>query len=144
MPAAADMGGPTLGPSEMTLDRRSRGAAVETAARTYLLQAGLRDVAANAHFRGGELDLVMLDASGRDPVLVFVEVRYRRDTRFGGGAASIDASKRRKLVHAAQLFLANHHEFAHVACRFDVVEADGDPAAPRLHWLRDAFRADDG
>ncbi|NUS38085.1 MAG: YraN family protein, partial [Lysobacter sp.] len=29
------------------------------------------------------------------------------------------------------------------ACRFDVVEADGDPAAPRLHWLRDAFRADD-
>ena len=26
---------------------------------------------------------------------------------------------------------------------FDVIEADGDPAAPRLHWLRDAFRADD-
>jgi putative endonuclease len=28
-------------------------------------------------------------------------------------------------------------------CRFDVVEASGDPAAPRLHWIRDAFRADD-
>jgi putative endonuclease len=24
-----------------------------------------------------------------------------------------------------------------------VVEADGDPAAPRLTWIRDAFRADD-
>ena len=51
--------------------------------------------------------------------------------------------KRRKLVHAAQLFLASHREFANVACRFDVVEADGDPDAPRLNWLRDAFRADD-
>ena len=26
---------------------------------------------------------------------------------------------------------------------FDVVEAAGDPDAPRLNWLRDAFRADD-
>lgn len=143
MPAAAEMSGPTSGPITATLDRRSRGAAVEAAARAYLLQAGLRAVAANAHYRLGELDLVMLDASGRDAVLVFVEVRYRRDARFGGGAASVDASKRRKLVHAAQLFLASHREFATIACRFDVVEADGDPAAPRLHWLRDAFRADD-
>ena len=28
-------------------------------------------------------------------------------------------------------------------CRFDVVAACGDPDAPRLDWLRDAFRADD-
>jgi putative endonuclease len=26
-------------------------------------------------------------------------------------------------------------------CRFDVVEADGAADAPRLHWIRDAFRA---
>ena len=126
------------------LDRRRRGAVVEAAAREYLLASGLRDVAANAHFRFGELDLVMLDESGRDgAMLVFVEVRYRRDVRFGGGAASIDIGKRRKLVRAAQLFLASHRAFANAACRFDVVEADGDPDAPRLNWLRDAFRVDD-
>jgi putative endonuclease len=120
-------------------DRRARGNAVEAAARIHLLAAGLREVAANANYRFGELDLIMLDGA----TLVFVEVRYRRDLRFGGGAASIDASKRRKLVRAAQAFLSAHHQHAHVACRFDVIEADGDPAAPRLHWLRDAFRADD-
>lgn len=133
-----------LGTTATTLDRRRRGAAVEAAARSYLLESGLRDVAANANYRFGELDLVMLDESGRGgATLVFVEVRYRRDARFGGGAASVDAGKRRKLVHAAQLFLARHREFANTACRFDVVEADGDPDAPRLNWLRDAFRADD-
>jgi len=35
----------------------------------------------------------------------FIEVRYRRDDRFGGGAASVDWRKCRKLVRAAELFL---------------------------------------
>lgn len=123
----------------MAVDRRSRGAAVEAAALAYLKKAGLADVAANANYRGGELDLVMRDKD----TLVFVEVRYRRDPRFGGGAASVDVVKRRKLIHAAQMFLLAHREYANAPCRFDVIEADGDPEAPQLNWLRDAFRGDD-
>ena len=125
-----------------TLDRRARGDLVEAAARRHLLAAGLRELASNASYRGGELDLVMFDAAAGGSV-VFVEVRYRRGGAFGGGAMSIDARKRRKLVHAAQLFLAAHPRLADAPCRFDVVDADGDPAAPRITWLRDAFRADD-
>ena len=121
------------------IDRRARGAHVEAAARDYLLAAGLRPLASNATYRHGELDLVMRDGDG----VVFVEVRYRSGTDFGGGAMSIDARKRRKLVHAAQLFLAAHPRLTDAPCRFDVVDADGDPAAPRITWLRDAFRADD-
>ncbi len=125
-------------------DRRTRGRIAEDAARQALVRAGLREVAANAHYRGGELDLVMLERGGRDgDTLVFVEVRYRRSAAFGGGAASVDLNKRRKLVHAAQLFLGEHREYAQAACRFDVMEADGDPSAPRITWLKDAFRADD-
>ena len=126
------------------LDRKARGNVAEAAARDALVRAGLREVAANANYRGGELELVMLDNGGRDgPVLVFVEVRYRQSGAFGGGAASVDVGKRRKLVYAAQSFLGQHREYTHFACRFDVVEADGDPQAPRINWLRDAFRADD-
>lgn len=130
--------------SDPRSDRRRRGALVEAAACRYLLRNGLREVAANANFRSGELDLVMLDGSGRnEATLVFVEVRYRRSSTFGGGAASVDAGKRRKLVMAAQQFLLAHPRYARAPCRFDVIEAEGDPDAPRLHWLRDAFRADD-
>lgn len=129
--------------AEPRLDRRARGAAVEAAARTYLLAAGLREIALNAQYRLGELDLVMRDDSGRSgAVVVFVEVRYRRSSAFGGGAASVDAIKQRKLVHAAECFLLAHRQYAQSPCRFDVIEADGDPAAPRMHWLKDAFRAD--
>lgn len=123
----------------MAAERRLRGDAAEAAALRLLLDAGLTQVAANANYRGGELDLVMLD---RD-TLVFVEVRYRRSNAFGGGAASVDASKRRKLVVAAQQFLAGHPRYANAPCRFDVIEASGDDAAPRIDWLKDAFRADE-
>lgn len=126
-----------------TLDRRARGAAIEAAARRHLVAAGLRELAANATYRGGELDLVMLDGRGRAACVVFVEVRYRQTAAYGGGAASIDAGKRRRLLHAAQSFLAAHPELRDAPCRFDVVDASGDPNAPTLHWLRDAFRADD-
>lgn len=129
--------------AEGALDRRARGAAIEHAARAYLLRAGLRAIARNANYRGGELDLVMLDSDHGGNVVVFVEVRYRGTQAFGGGAMSIDAVKRRKLVRAAQLFLLSHRQFANAPCRFDVIDASGDPDAPQLHWLRDAFRADD-
>ena len=126
-------------PAEPSLDRRARGDAVETAALGFLQRHGLRLLARKAQARGGELDLVMQDGA----MLVFVEVRYRGSDAFGGGAASVDAPKRRRLVRAAQRFLLDHPHFAELPCRFDVVEAAGDPDAPRLHWLRDAFRADE-
>lgn len=120
-------------------DRRARGDAVETAALAFLEANGLRLLARNASARGGELDLVMADGAA----VVFVEVRYRGSAAFGGGAASVDAGKRRKLVRAAQVWLLRHPRHADAPCRFDVVAASGDPAAPAFDWLRDAFRADD-
>jgi putative endonuclease len=122
-----------------TEHRRTRGARIEALARDFLQRQGLTPVAANANYRGGELDLVMRDGE----TLVFVEVRYRRSAAFGGGAGSIGSAKRRKTVLAAELFLAGHREYARLPCRFDVIDASGDADAPDFAWLRDAFRADD-
>jgi putative endonuclease len=122
-----------------SLSRRGDGARIEALARDMLQRHGLAPIAANANYRGGELDLVMRDGD----TLVFIEVRYRKSAAFGGGAASVDARKRRKLVLAAELFLAAHRDLARLPCRFDVVAAHGDVDAPDFDWLRDAFRADD-
>ena len=108
--------------------RRARGDAAEAAALAMLQARGLQLLARNAASRGGELDLVMRDGA----TVVFVEVRYRATRRFGGGAASVDAGKRRRLVHAARAFLAGHPQMADAPCRFDVVDADGDPDALTL------------
>ena len=124
--------------------RRIRGDAVEAAALAHLQAHGLRLLSRNASSRAGEIDLVMLDNSGaHGDTVVFVEVRYRARDAFGGGAASVDAGKRRRLIRAAHAFLQRHPRHADAPCRFDVVAASGDPASPALEWLQDAFRADD-
>jgi len=122
--------------------RQLAGQRSEAAAAQYLTRAGLRPIATNARARLGELDLVMLEPGHGGGVLVFVEVRYRKHSRFGGGAASVDYFKQRRLIRAAQLFLGKHPQYQTLSCRFDVIAASGNPDAPVLDWIRNAFSAD--
>ncbi len=117
---------------------KALGDAAESKALDHLMRAGLvlvrrnYRVARGPRAKGGEVDLVMRD---RDGTLVFVEVRARRDARFGGAAASIGAAKRQSLVLAASHFLRTQARLP--PCRFDVVAVDGDD----VEWLRAAFDA---
>jgi putative endonuclease len=113
------------------------GAHFEQRALRTLQKAGLKLVERNWRSRFGELDLVMRE---RD-MLVFVEVRYRRDARFGGAAASVGTAKRGKLLQAARGFLQAHPRFASLPCRFDVIAFDGDADSPACTWQRGAFEA---
>lgn len=119
--------------------RRAHGTEAERIAERALEQAGLVSLARNANYRLGELDLVMRDGE----TVVFVEVRRRRDDRFGGAVASVDRNKCRKLVRAARLFLARHPALSDAPCRFDVVGLDDDAGGPRIDWIRNAFTLDD-
>ncbi|MBD9416786.1 YraN family protein [Pseudomonas sp. PDM16] len=109
------------------------GRAAEQLARDHLLQHGLRLLAQNWTCRGGELDLVMLDGD----TVVFVEVRYRKHTAWGGALESVDARKRQRLILAAELFLQRESRWGKQPCRFDVI-AIGSGDTP-LNWLRNAF-----
>lgn len=123
----------------LAVDRKASGAAAEDAACALLERAGLRLLERNARYAFGELDLVMLDGK----TLVFVEVRLRRDDRFGGAAASVDAGKRRKLALAAQAWLAANRAHRNAPCRFDVVAASIAKEGLHCDWIRGAFTLDD-
>ena len=117
---------------------KSVGDEGEARALGHLLNAGLvlvqrnYRVAGGPHRRGGEVDLILRE---RDGTLVFVEVRARAGTTHGGAAASVTATKQRRIVLAAQHYLARLA--TPPPCRFDVVALDGE----RLEWLRAAFDA---
>lgn len=120
---------------------QQRGDDSESAALAFLVARGLRAVARNVRFKGGELDLVMLDGE----TLVFVEVRRRGRADYGDALDSVDARKARKLVLAARLFLQREPRHARRDCRFDVVGFDGadDEAGAAPRWVRGAFTLDD-
>ena len=71
----------------------------------------------------------------RDGTLVFVEVRKRASTRYGGAAASVGAVKQRRIVFAARHYLMRLREPP--PCRFDVIGMEGDG----IQWMRAAFDA---
>lgn len=112
-------------------EKRATGDAAEAAARRLLEGEGLRTLATNVNYRFGELDLVMRD----EDTVVFVEVRFRRDDRYGDGLASVTRHKCRRIALAARAWLARHPELAEAACRFDIVSA----SPHGLDWHRDAF-----
>lgn len=115
---------------------QSSGKAAEALARRHLEQQGLRLLAQNWHCRRGELDLVMLDTD----TVVFVEVRYRRHTAWGGAIESVDARKREKLTMAAMHFLQQESRWAKHPCRFDVIAINNHGSAPpQLNWIQNAF-----
>ena len=115
---------------------KSVGDAGEARALAHLERQGLTlvqrnyRVAAGPNARGGEVDLILCEPDG---TLVFVEVRARRSAAFGGAAASVSASKQRRLVFAARHFLRRYNALP--PCRFDVVAIDGES----VQWLRGAF-----
>jgi putative endonuclease len=116
------------------LDRQAIGRAAEDAAAAHLQAAGLDILLRNYRCRLGELDLIARDAD----VLVIAEVRLRSREDFGGGAASVDAGKQRRIVGASRHLLMRRPALARLPARFDVIEVR--PGAPlRIRWIRSAF-----
>ena len=110
--------------------QRRAGARAEALAADYLVGQGLHLVTRNFRTRRGEIDLVMRDRAS----LVFVEVRLRTRSAFGGAAASITAAKRARLVAAARAYLATLER--EPPCRFDAILLDAlEPG--RVTWERD-------
>lgn len=115
--------------------RQDFGRAGEDLAAAYLEGLGWEIVARNYRCRGGEVDLVAIDAG----VLAFVEVKTRRDERFGSPLEAVDGRKQRRMTRAALSFLATRGG-AGLAARFDVIGILWDESAPRLEHVRNAFQ----
>ncbi len=114
------------------------GSAAEIAAANWLEQQGLALVEKNYRCKGGEIDLIM--RAGSD--LIFVEVRLRNRNDYGSAAESVTATKQRRIVCAAQHFLAAHPRWQNSSCRFDVVATHDATQASEWQWLRHAFLAE--
>lgn len=110
------------------------GSAAERRAEEHLRRQGLRLVARNVRSPFGEIDLVM----NHGPVLVFVEVRYRRRTGFGDPVETVDSRKQGRLRASAQYYLQQQIDRDR-PCRFDIVALSGDPKNGTITWYQNAF-----
>lgn len=113
------------------MTRAETGRKAEDLAAAFLQAKGMTVLERNFRARAGEIDIVAKDGDET----VFVEVRARASRGFGGAAASVDGSKRRRLIRTARLWLQARG--CDGACRFDVVAVEGG----RLEHIPAAFGA---
>lgn len=110
-----------------------QGDTAEQLALKQLNQQGLKLLCQNYRCPQGEIDLIMQDKD----TLVFIEVRYRKNTLYGGAEASITSSKQNKIRQTAMWFLQQSPHYQSLPCRFDVVALhQGDKQG---RWIRNAF-----
>jgi putative endonuclease len=120
------------------VNSNTTGNAAEEIAANFLTRHKLNIIARNFRVRGGEIDLICEQGE----TIIFVEVRLRSNSKFGGAAASITHSKQQRLILAARYWLSqNGNTFANRDCRFDCVVMDA-PEESRLEWIKNAFSAD--
>ena len=121
-----------LAPSlKMLTEKQRTGYKAEEKALSFLSEKGLVLEKRNFRCRFGEIDLIMRDGNA----LVFVEVRKRKNSAFGGALASVSVAKQTKMVATARFYLLNCRPVP--PCRFDVIAFEGD----RCQWLKNVIDA---
>lgn len=106
------------------------GEQAEEQAYHYLKSEGLVLLERNYRSRFGEIDLIMQDGS----VLCFIEVRYRKNTNYGGAASSVSYQKQQRIRKTAASYLQKKGN--NYPARFDVIAMHGDM---QINWIKRAF-----
>lgn len=117
--------------------KRKTGFEHESFARAELEKNQCKIIESNFSCKTGEIDIIAQD----NEYLVFVEVRYRKKSRYGGALASVDSRKQKKLIRTAEFYLQTKNLTNKAVCRFDVFAIEGENNRLNYQWIKDAFGA---
>lgn len=107
-----------------------KGYFYEQLAKAFLEQQGYTILVQNYRFGKGEIDLI----AQKDDWLVFVEVRYRKDVRFGFPEQTVSAHKKQLLCQAAENFIFEQNWQKNI--RFDIIAISSDK---KIEHFEDCF-----
>lgn len=113
------------------MNSRKKGMAAETIACRFLEMQGYEILEQNFMIRTGEIDII---AKEKDTI-VFIEVKYRKDTGCGYPSEAVDGKKQHKIRQTAMVYLKQRGFSFDIPLRFDVVEILGK----KIRVIKHAF-----
>lgn len=113
------------------MNKRQVGSSYEDMAAAYLIDQGYELIERNYKSRYGEIDIIAWDGAE----LVFIEVKYRHDSRMGEPAEAVGYQKQQRIRNTARYYLYSCHDSRELPCRFDVVGILGD----QINLIKAAF-----
>jgi putative endonuclease len=113
------------------VNRSNTGREGEEQAARFVENEGMRLIARNFRWRGGEIDLIALDGDA----IVFFEVKTWKVFSSRDLEYAVDARKIDRIVETAKIFLDRNRQYNGMTVRFDVIFINGDG----LRHLASAF-----
>ena len=116
-------------------NKRNAGNYYEDAAVAYLAAEGIEIIDRNVHMsKIGEIDIIGMDrGAAYGDTLVFFEVKYRENDRFGNAVCAVTEKKKRTIRKCAEYYIA--FKDIKSLIRFDVIAIDGEI----INWYKNAF-----
>ena len=113
------------------MNKRQTGSEYEQKTAQQLQAKGDHVLELNYRNRKGEIDLIARDGD----YLVFIEVKYRKDTRKGAPEEAVNYRKRQNICHVADYYRMTHGISEFTPIRYDVIAFCSD----EVIWHQNAF-----
>lgn len=114
------------------MNKRELGSEQEKRAAEFLREQGYEILQRNYHCRFAELDIV---ARGIGGYLCFIEVKYRKDRRYGAPEGVISYTKKRRICQGARFYMREKRIPEDTPIRFDVIIIVGN----EIQLIQNAF-----
>ena len=116
--------------------KREIGFEYEEKARKFLVMEGLVHIESNFCTKYGEIDLIFLDKDRE--ILVFVEVKYRKNNIYGEVLEMVNKRKQEKIILTSQIFLDKMKWKENI--RYDVIGICREKFGKEsISWIKNAF-----
>ncbi len=118
-------------------DKRKIGRIAEETAITFLQKSGYTILEKNFYCHLGEIDLII----EKDDRIIFVEVKSRRNLRFGLAQEAVTIKKQKKILNVARWYLMKKNAVKEYF-RFDVIAMHQQPDGTyEIQHIKNAFDA---
>lgn len=112
-------------------NNRQIGSIKEALAAAYLKQNNVEILETNFRSRCGEIDLIGRDGN----YIVFFEVKYRKDMKFGGPFYAVGQRKQKVICRVSDYYRLCRSVSPNKAIRYDVIGISGE----EITWIKNAF-----
>lgn len=112
-------------------NKRIIGSEYERAAAVYLQKQGYEIIEHNFFSRYGEIDIIAKDGE----YLVFIEVKYRKNDKYGMPQEAVSATKRRRIISSSRYYCIKNEIPQDYPVRYDVVAILGED----IEVIKNAF-----
>lgn len=116
------------------MNNRIKGDIYEERAREIFIKSGYQILEKNYRSKKGEIDFI----AEKNGLIVFVEVKYRKNQNFGDGAEAVTREKLKKIYYTSQVYILEKN-IRYSDLRYDLIVFTGE----EFRWILDILRGDE-